>query len=518
MGEEGAKLRDEQESTVDLTPRAHPPCKAIWSVLFLIPMLLGSVSWAGEYTGAQQCKECHEEEYDQWRESGHAKVLSRIEGNEASPVGFPEGYDETSISYVIGGFKWKALFLDKNGYLVTATSTSGGKSQYNVQSAQWVDYLPGQKVSYNCGRCHTTGYSPEGRQNGLEGIGGTWKFDGVQCEVCHGPGGEHVRSTLESDIMIDTNICLNCHGTEPLDVISMNGIFLSQYTEANQLLASKKKDFACSDCHNPHSRAEESIKQGCAQCHEDKEAEYTGSLMDKVGVTCVDCHMPPAGVIAEGDPESFRGDFRSHLFHIDYRKEFPKPVSDGLPLNPGHLTVDYACMRCHRTYENRSWAVRYSMFVHSISVTTDVKIKRFQRVFCGIGFFFATLALFSALSLKNWLLPKLDKKKMSVLHRNCAWIAFALWWFMSAMSVYFLFPFDDPMRALNLGWFLIHLIGGVFGLVFYVGKVLTVRIFKKGWQWQGAFWGIGLFVFWLIDFLTVCVRAWLHGGLPGLLF
>ncbi|MDY6953905.1 MAG: multiheme c-type cytochrome, partial [Thermodesulfobacteriota bacterium] len=88
-------MREEQESTVDLTLGARPRCKALWSVLFLIPMLLGSVSWAGEYTGAQQCKECHEEEYDRWRESGHAKVLSRIDGNAASPVGFPEGYDET---------------------------------------------------------------------------------------------------------------------------------------------------------------------------------------------------------------------------------------------------------------------------------------------------------------------------------------------------------------------------------------------------------------------------------------
>jgi hypothetical protein len=175
-------------------------------------------------------------------------------------------------------------------------------------------------------------------------------------------------------------------------------------------------------------------------------------------------------------------------------------------------------MRCHQTYENRSWAVRYSMFVHSIKVTTDVKIKRFQVMFCSIGFFFALLAFIAALSLKNWLWPNLDKKKMLAIHRNCAWIAFFIWWFMSAMSVYFLFPFDEPARVLNLGWFLMHLIGGIFGLAFYIGKVVTVRIFRKGWQWQGVFFGIGLFVFWMIDFLTVLVRTSLHGELSGLLF
>ncbi len=499
--------------------RMNASCKAVWLTFLLIPIVLDAVSWAGEYAGAEQCKECHAKEYDQWKESGHAKVLSRVDGSVSRAVGLPEGHDETTISYIIGGFKWKALFLDKNGYVITSTSTSGGKSQYNIQSGQWVDYLPDQKLPYySCGGCHTTGYSPEGHQNGLEGIRGTWKFDGVQCEVCHGPGGRHVRSNLKSDTMVDRTVCWKCHGTEPHDAIPMNGVFLSQYTEANQLLASKKRDFACLDCHNPHARAEESIKQGCAECHEDKKVEYTGSLMDRVGVTCMDCHMPPAGVIAEGDRESFSGDFKSHLFHIDYRKDFPRVIRNVIRLNPGYLTVDYACMRCHQTYENRSWAVRYSMFVHSITVTTDVKIKRFQIIFCGIGFFFAMLAFIAALSLKNWLWPNLDKKKMLAIHRNCAWIAFFIWWFMSAMSVYFLFPFEEPARVLNLGWFLMHMIGGIFGLAFYIGKVLTVRIFKKGWQWQGVFFGIGLFVFWLIDFLTVLVRTSLHGELSTLLF
>ena len=187
-------------------------------------------------------------------------------------------------------------------------------------------------------------------------------------------------------------------------------------------------------------------------------------------------------------------------------------------LNPGYLTVDYACMRCHQTYEDRSWAVRYGSFVHSITVTTDVKIKQFQMVFCGIGFSFSLLAFLSALSLKRWFWPSLDRKKMLAVHRNCAWIAFYIWWFMSAMSVYFLFPLDDPARVLNLGWFLIHLIGGVFGLSFYIGKVLVVRVFKKAWQWQGSFLGIGLFVFWLIDFLTVFFRTSFSRELISILF
>jgi hypothetical protein len=494
------------------------PPKTLWLIPLVISILMDSVSWAGEYVGAEQCKGCHEAQYGQWHKSGHASMLSRVGTGKSPALVYPEGHDQRTVSYVIGGLRWKALFLDKNGYFITSTPSGEGKNQYNMQSARWVDYLPGQKVGYSCGRCHTTGYSPEGHQDGLEGIQGTWKFDGIQCEGCHGPGGKHVDSTLRADISIDRSICPDCHGVVPHDVIPRSGVFLGPYTETNQLLAGSKKNFACPNCHNPHPPGATSIRQGCADCHDDIAAQYDGSLMHRVGVTCLDCHMPPAGIIAEGDAQACRGDFKSHVFDIDYRKPFPTPAEDGPGVSPGYLTVDFACMRCHQTYENRAWAVRYSMFVHSIKVTTNVKIKRFQLVFCAIGFFFALLAFLAALSLKNYLWPALDRKKMLAVHRNCAWISFYVWWFMSAMSVYFLFPFDDPGRVLNLGWFLVHLIGGVFGLVFYIGKILAVRIFRKGWHWQGAFFGIGLFVFWLIDFLTVLFKTSLHIDLAGLLF
>jgi hypothetical protein len=493
------------------------PASKVLRLTLLILVFLTCESLAEEYSGAESCRECHEIEYNEWRESGHAHILSRIKRSESSPIDFPEGHDEATVAYIIGGFRWKTLFLDKTGYLITSTAKGTGKNQYNIQSNQWTHHLPGQRVVYGCGECHTTGYESQGHQNGLEGIQGTWKFDGVQCEVCHGPGNRHVHSTLKNDIAIQPNLCPKCHGTEPLDVIPLSGVFLAPYTEANQLLASDKRDFLCSDCHNPHAGTK-SIKQGCADCHVERMAEYAGSLMHRVGVTCLDCHMAPAGIIAEGDAEAFRGDFKSHLFNIDHMKPFPEVQQDGTRVNPGYLTVDYVCMRCHRTYENRVWAVRYSMFVHSIKVTTDVKIKRFQFVFCAIGFLFAVVAFVSALSLKNWLWPARNKKRILAVHRHCAWIAFFIWWFMSAMSIFFLFPFDDPARALNLGWFLIHLIGGALGLAFYIGKILTVRVFKKGWQWQGAFWGFGLFVFWLIDFLAVLWRRAIEGAFSNLLF
>jgi Cytochrome c3 len=195
-------------------------------------------------------------------------MLHNSSDAEINTIPFPGGYDGKNVSYIIGGFRWKAVYLDRNGYLITFTAMGDGRNQYDVRSRNWVDYLPGQRVSYDCGRCHTTGYSTEGHQNGLEGIIGTWRFEGIQCEACHGPGAAHASSSRETDIRISTNACLQCHGTEPLDIIPLTGLFLNEYTEANQLMKSRMKNFSCVVCHNPHLSSKRSIKQPCESCHQ----------------------------------------------------------------------------------------------------------------------------------------------------------------------------------------------------------------------------------------------------------
>lgn len=92
------------------------------------------------------------------------------------------------ILYVIGGYGWKALFLDADGYIVT-DGTGGIKSQYNLSnqllgtSSQWVEYLSEQEEDkpYDCGRCHTTGYAEEGEAIDPEYYTGGSKW----CYDCH---------------------------------------------------------------------------------------------------------------------------------------------------------------------------------------------------------------------------------------------------------------------------------------------------------------------------------------------
>ncbi len=486
------------------------PFIALFLLLSLNAPVSSTSSLKNNYVGSQNCVPCHQQEYSSWKTSGHSQIMHRSSDPEVALIPHPEGYTAKDITYVIGGYKWKTLFLDREGFIITTTFTGKGKNQYNIKSRRWADFQPGQKTPYDCGRCHSTGYSPEGHQDGLRGIVGTWKFKGIQCEACHGPGALHSKSTLKTDIKVDRDVCVQCHSTKPLDTIPLNGVFLDQYSEANQLIKSKMKVLACVDCHNPHLASARSIKQSCESCHLNATAVYKGSYMFKLGVTCVDCHMPPVEIIAEGNAagngKMYDADFKSHLFKIDHRKDFPVAIMNNQRVSPGYLSVDYACMRCHSIFHNRQWAASFALFAHRIKITTDIKIMRLQMAAAYMGFLFSIITLVTALSLKNWIRPKANKKKLLSIHKHVAWITFALYIFISTLCIYFHSPLGQPLKFLDLGWFLIHPINGLIGLALYSGKVLAVRKYKTGWKSPGLIWGTALFIFWLTQLVTVIFR------------
>ena len=66
---------------------------------------------------------------------------------------------------------------------------------------------------YNCGTCHTTGYNPEGNQDGLPGLIGTWTEPGIMCEECHGPGSLHSDNPrgVAMKLNRDAAECGDCH-------------------------------------------------------------------------------------------------------------------------------------------------------------------------------------------------------------------------------------------------------------------------------------------------------------------
>ena len=107
------------------------------------------------YVGAPACAECHQETYDVFNKSGHPYKLNKVVDGQppeypyTEVVDVPEGYTWDDISYVIGGYNWKARFIDHDGYIITGDADA--TTQYNFWNEQlemgdnWVAYHAGEE-------------------------------------------------------------------------------------------------------------------------------------------------------------------------------------------------------------------------------------------------------------------------------------------------------------------------------------------------------------------------------------
>jgi hypothetical protein len=334
--------------------------KKMGYILFVIALLVGfsGLSMAAEYVGSDSCFKCHPQQYNDFRVSGHPYKLSRAEDAMKRPLPLPPGYSWDDISYVIGGAYKKSRYIDRKGYIITAAKDGSDlKTQYNLETGTWSYYHKGQKKPYTCGKCHTTGFKDEGHQDGLEGIKGTWAFPGVQCEACHGPGGDHVKSGEKSKITVDRSsaLCGRCHVRGSKDKIPAKKGFIRHHEQYNELLASPHKSLNCVTCHNPHKNYKFSIKRECEKCHSSQAKAYKGSTMEQVGVQCIDCHMPKATKSAVKFGK-YEGDIRTHLFKINVDPKAKMFYKEGRKtFARGFVTLDFVCLNCHKN-RDIGWA------------------------------------------------------------------------------------------------------------------------------------------------------------------
>ena len=117
----------------------------------------------------------------------------------------------------------------------------------------------------------------------------------------------------------------------------------------------------CVTCHNPHKRAQFSIKMDCTTCHSKQADDFKGSAMESVGITCKDCHMARATKSATAKSKT-EGDVRTHLFKINtdakasmfYDEEVNgKKATFAKPF----ITLDFACLNCHKN-KDMKWAAK----------------------------------------------------------------------------------------------------------------------------------------------------------------
>lgn len=366
-----------------------------WSLLrfgytfVCLSVLFNASSWA-QYAGSESCKTCHSEIYSSYVKSGHPYKLNKVKdappsfpNNTSSGVPHPpSGYDWKDISYVIGGFGWKARFMNQHGYILTGENT-----QYNLankelkREAHWVAY-GGKEASskpYTCGTCHSTGWVATGNegphQDDLPGIQGTWAEPGVTCEACHGPSAGHVASPLTVKPTTKEN-CGDCHSRGEPTTIDAKGGLVRHHEQYEDLLASPHKSLSCGSCHEPHqstvyhSGGYKGDSDTCMTCHQNVQIK----LEAKKNMACHSCHMPYAVKSAMSTNVNYqggvlpKGDLRSHIQRISTNIDWNMFTDDGKFVrvdedNKAYLSLDYVCLSCH-TSKDKKWAKSHAESIH----------------------------------------------------------------------------------------------------------------------------------------------------------
>ena len=343
------------------------------------------LSEANDYVGSEACAECHITTYQDFLDSGHPYILNAAADVRAGGYypafvpdlpGPPPGREWSSISYVIGGFRWRANFLDSAGYPIL-----GSQAQWNMPGnplglpGEWDYFMPSGRT-INCARCHTTGYQQIPDRVDLPGVIGSWALDGVQCEACHGPGQHHLENPGKVDMIVDRSAaaCGRCHARDTGLVIAAHEGFIANYCQWTEIRRTGHIALACVDCHDPHiglhpsapDRPENSASV-CEKCHYAETRSYAESSLPHFGasVTCLDCHMPYAVKSAVGDTNQHLGDIRSHLMRINTD---PNAVLISNQQANGYLTLDFTCLTpgCHDD-KTKAWAASAASQVHQFA-------------------------------------------------------------------------------------------------------------------------------------------------------
>jgi hypothetical protein len=340
----------------------------------------GSAGPSGaEYIGSQTCSGCHQDISAVFSKTGHPWNQAKVVDGKSPTYPFtkitepPVGYTWNDISYVIGGYNLKALFVDKNGYIITDAPGKSGSADFLNQwnfantlldtNAGWVTYKPGtDKLPNDCGECHSTGYSAwsaDAHQDGLPGIVGTWKEPGVQCEACHGPGSLHATNPQGIRMLIDrsSQACQNCHSR--VSKMNITNGLIDHTDSYGDLPAGKHTALACVDCHDPHMGVvqlrqdkQPTTRTTCANCHWQQAKYQKNTVHLGMQVACTECHMPRMILSATGDPAKYQGDVRTHRMAID-----PTQIEQFINVNTAdgaqtqqafpQIGLNFACRHCH---------------------------------------------------------------------------------------------------------------------------------------------------------------------------
>jgi len=340
---------------------------------------------ANEYVDAAVCADCHDDIARTYSKTGMARAFyspnaasvpngkpyfHRASGTwyqivakdggwyqrwwQTGPKGEQENVGESKIDYVMGSGNHVRSYLHRTA---RDTLILLPLAWYAEKGGSWalnpgfdMSEPPVRKIGYDCMFCHNAYPSiPSGHEDaGAEPVFAGELPRGIDCQRCHGPGGNHVRavgqpgaklsdirSAIVNPARLGTErameVCMQCHlettsaplpnairrfdhgpfSYRPGERLSSFELFFDHapssgregkfeiVNAAYRLRQSKcflesKGELGCTTCHNPHDirhgeEASDGYNQVCAGCHAAGKITVQGHPS---GGDCVGCHMP----------------------------------------------------------------------------------------------------------------------------------------------------------------------------------------------------------------------------------
>jgi len=285
------------------------------------------------FVGSVKCKECHKEEYHNWHNSMHSKMIQDIKKNPDVVVAdftkLPQDADFTLAEsiYTIGS-------KFKQRYMIPATINGKedfrlGNYQWNSQNKKWQHFKPYKywyKNSYphdnkefptstTCDGCHFTGYMST--QKRVE--------PAIACEACHGPASKHVEDPESpifkasmSDPIRTNEVCFQCH-MRNRDKRTEKATAKDLWMQAKDYPAGYEAGKPLIDYKLPapftHGvETKEFWANGAAKKNRTQGNEYIHNAMYKHGVTCINCHNPHTLSNTAKKPEGNKACMKCHSF------------------------------------------------------------------------------------------------------------------------------------------------------------------------------------------------------------